>query len=287
MTAYHLGCPIWANRAWLGSLYAEGTRQADFLARYAEVFSCVEGNSTFYALPSASTVEKWAADTPASFRFTFKIPRTVSHDGMLEGGHAELERFFGILAPLGERLGPFMVQLSPSFGPDRLGVLDNFLSRVPSEYRYVVEVRHPKFFDEGRAEHALDELLDRRGAGRCHFDTRPLFAAKAKDPSTIQTQTRKPRVPMRKTVIARQPFIRFIGHNDVRATTGWLDQWADTVASWIGDGQQPYVFMHAPDDYYAPRLARAFHHLLRRRLPELPEHPPWPGEVPESQLGLL
>lgn len=284
MPAYHLGCPIWANRAWLGNLYAPGTRQADFLASYAAIFDAVEGNSTFYALPSEATVLDWRDKTPDTFRFTFKLPRAVTHDTLLEGPPEPVAHFFERMAPLGPRLGPFLVQLSASFGPARLGVLDRFLAQLPAEHRYAVEVRNLAFF--GPAEAELDALLEARGAARCHFDTTPLFAAAKKDPTTIQTQSRKPRVPARDSVVAGQPFLRFIGQNDVRQSTGWLDRWAETVAGWIRSGYTPYVFMHAPDDFYAPRLARAFHHLLRRRLPDLPEHPAWPGET-EEQLGLF
>lgn len=278
-----VGCPIWANRAWLGNLFHPKTKA--LLSAYASVFDTVEGNSTFYALPSEPSVARWAEETPEAFRFCFKIPRGVSHDTMLEGQRAELDRFFDRLAPLGSRLGPFMVQLSNRFGPDRLDVLDRFLAELPTQHRYVVEVRHLAFF--GNAEAELDALLAARNVGRCHFDTTALFAAKKKDPTTLHTQSRKPRVPARQSVIAEQPFLRFVGQNDVRATSGWLDRWAETVADWLRAGLEPYVFMHAPDDLYAPRLARTFHYLVRRRIPELPEHPPWPGEQEEGQLGLL
>ncbi len=278
----HLGCPIWANRAWIGNVFASTTKQSGLLAAYAQVFDAVEGNSTFYALPSEASVERWAEDTPETFRFCFKLPRAVTHDTLLEGARDELARFFARVAPLGPRRGPFMVQLSNQFGPDRLRVLDAFLAELPSEHRFVVEVRHLAFF--GAAERELDALLAARGVGRCHFDTTALFAAKKRDATTMHTQSRKPRVPARDSVIADQPFLRFVGQNDVRATSGWLDRWADTVAGWIRAGHAPYVFMHAPDDLYAPRLARTFHYLLRRRLPDLAEHPAWPGEV-EAEAG--
>lgn len=278
----HLGCPIWANRAWIGNVFSAQTKQSALLAAYAQVFDSVEGNSTFYALPSADSVARWADDTPESFRFCFKLPRAVTHDTMLEGAKSELQQCFDRLAPLGPRLGPFMVQLSNRFGPERLRVLDDFLGALPGAWKYVVEVRHDAFF--GPAERDLDALLEARGVGRCHFDTTALFAAKKRDATTMHTQSRKPRVPARSTVIAGQPFLRFVGQNDVRATSGWLDRWAQTVAGWLREGLEPYVFMHAPDDLYAPRLARTFHYLLRRRLPELPEHPQWPGEA-EADSG--
>ena len=57
---YYLGCPSWSEPAWRGSLYPEGSRSADFLPLYAQVFNAVEGNTTFYAKPSVDTVARWA-----------------------------------------------------------------------------------------------------------------------------------------------------------------------------------------------------------------------------------
>ena len=113
---YYLGCPGWGLRAWVGRLFPAGTKSTDYLARYADVFNTVEGNTTFYALPAADQVERWRAQVPASFRFCFKFPRAISHDRMLavdcERGVAE---FLARVTPLGERLGTLFVQLPPRF----------------------------------------------------------------------------------------------------------------------------------------------------------------------------
>ena len=43
---YYLGCPGWGMKTWIGRLFPPGTRTTDFLARYAEVFNTVEGNTS-------------------------------------------------------------------------------------------------------------------------------------------------------------------------------------------------------------------------------------------------
>ncbi|WP_425313965.1 hypothetical protein [Shewanella salipaludis] len=67
---------------------------------------------------------------------------------------------------------------------------------------------------------------------------------------------------------------------------------------WLGEGKQPYLFIHTPDNAGAPELALRLYQKLRHRLamdaespqarlklPELALLPPEPQQ-PQSQLGL-
>ena len=60
----HVGCSGWSYRDWRGVVYPAGAATSTWFAHYAELFDTVELNSTFYRLPAASTVEKWAAQAP-------------------------------------------------------------------------------------------------------------------------------------------------------------------------------------------------------------------------------
>ena len=80
---YFLGCPIWGNKEWAGELFAPDVVQKDFLKQYASVFNTVEGNTTFYGLPSEKAAMRWLSDTPSGFRFALKFPRAISHDKRL------------------------------------------------------------------------------------------------------------------------------------------------------------------------------------------------------------
>ena len=112
---YHLGCPGWGVKTWVGRLFPTGTRPTEFLERYARVFNTVEGNTTFYALPAPDIVERWRDQVPAEFRFCFKFPREVSHDKLLIDCAAEVETFLARVAPLGAKLGTLFLQLPPRF----------------------------------------------------------------------------------------------------------------------------------------------------------------------------
>ncbi len=289
---FYLGCPVWAHAPWRGKFFTAEAKREEFLPQYAEVFNTAEGNATFYGLPAAETVARWAEEAPASFRFCLKFPRVITHDHALAGTGAEEEtrRFLGRVSPLGAKLGPFFLQLHQSFGADQLGLLESYLRGLPREFSYAVEVRHPDFFDGGAKERAFEALLADVGMDRAIFDSRGLFASKATDAVTLEAQRRKPRGLARFTAVGRRPFVRFVGDPDIARNDAILRGWADVVAKWIAEGRTPFFFTHHPDDAYAPELARRFQAMMRERSALVPPPAVWPAErEPRAaeQLGLF
>ncbi len=118
----------------------------------------VEGNTTFYAIPSAETVARWRAETPVTFRFCFKIPRSISHTPNLGNHRQETLFFVQRMHGSGERLGTMFLQLPPAFSPVQLEQLRAFLNFWPTDMRLAVEVRHPDFVEVEHAE-MLNALL--------------------------------------------------------------------------------------------------------------------------------
>lgn len=276
---YFLGCPIWANKAWVGELFTSTAKNDDYLSQYAQVFNTVEGNTTFYGMPTATTVAKWRAATPPTFQFCFKFPQAITHRKRLNDAEAETELFLETLAPLGERLGSFLLQLPPSFAVADVPALERYILALPQTYRYAVEVRHPDFFDDGNHEADINGLLRNLGVERVHFDTRPLRAAPPTfDSHTAEAQRKKPDLPVRFDALTDFPMVRYVSHPDIAANDEWLAEWAVVVAEWIQEGKHPYFFVHSPDDFYAPRLARRFHTLLGDLI-EVGTFPPFPAEA--------
>ncbi|MEM8865932.1 MAG: DUF72 domain-containing protein, partial [Planctomycetota bacterium] len=107
------------------------------------------------------------------------------------------------------------------------------------------------------------------------------------DPIEAKSQDRKPRSPYRTTVTGARPMVRYVGRNDLASVDRWTAEWAGTVAGWISAGLTPYVFLHAPDDAFAPLFAERFHSALQQRLPDLPALPPWPGRTAPKQQSLF
>lgn len=282
---YFLGCPSWSENAWRESLYPEDARSNEFLSLYSQVFNAVEGNTTFYARPASSTVQRWADVLPDDFRFTAKFPGDISHGGDLRLQLQAAETFIQLLAPLGKRVAPFWLQLSASFTPQRLSELVTFIDELKCPL--AVEVRNMAFFEKGDDERMLNRLLLERGVERICLDSRALFSCVSSDPAVLHAQSKKPKVPARPAALTQFPQVRFIGHPVLEANDPFLVQWVAKVAAWIEEGRTPYVFLHTPDNLEAPLLARRFHSQLMERLPGLPPLVELERAPPVQQLGLL
>jgi uncharacterized protein YecE (DUF72 family) len=279
---YYLGCPGWGIPTWVGRLFPPKTRSTDFLARYAEVFNTVEGNTTFYALPQADSVARWREQVGPSFRFCFKFPRAITHDRLLHDCAASVATFIDRVSPLGDLLGTLFLQLPPRFGPGQLPLLRSFLAALPSGFRYAVELRDPAFFVAGPAEDEAVALLRERGVDLVLMDTRGIHSSKALEHADVRG--RKPALPVVMRATAAQPLVRFVPHETFDENRRFLEPWTKKLAAWIAEGKRPYFFMHAPDDTHAPENAYAFHAMLRAHA-DVGELPPWPS-LPR-QLGLF
>ncbi|MEM7271591.1 MAG: DUF72 domain-containing protein [Actinomycetota bacterium] len=280
-----VGCAMWANRPWVGRFFPAATPPGRELVPYATWCTAVEGNTTFYGVPSPDTVERWAEDAPDDFRFMFKLPRTITHDRRLRHVADELDGFLAAIDPLGGRADPLSVQLPASFGPDDLAVLDDFLTNVPSDRTWGVEVRHPAFAAGGSDERRFTDLLAVHGAERIIIDTRAVFAGPCETPAEKEAFERKPRLAVRPVAIGRIPIVRFIGQTAPEANPEWWAKWVPKVAQWLDEGREPIVFIHTPDNDVAPELARRFHAEVAALVPDLA---PLPDPIrPAAQLKLI
>ena len=91
--------------------------------------------------------------------------REITHEQNLVGAEAEVEYFLNTMVELGDRLGPLLLQLPPSFDVEGMGVLEDFLDRLPEGFRYAVEVRHRSWLGSD-----LPEMLRERGAALTLID---------------------------------------------------------------------------------------------------------------------
>ena len=103
-------------------------------------------DSTFYGTPRPASVRGWAAAAPADFRFAVKVPRQFTHEAGLVGVQGDLLDFIYTAQQLGDKLGVILFQFPPSFGPERLPVLQTCLSSLPGGVRYAVEIRHSSWY---------------------------------------------------------------------------------------------------------------------------------------------
>jgi len=166
-----LGTQGWSYPDWIGVFYPPRSKQEHYLPFYVQVFDTVELDTTFYHPPRASVVRSWEKYAPAHFRFAAKVPQRITHEAKLAAMGEHLQAFIAALDPLGEKLGPLLVQLPAEFawGSDELGLLDRFLAAKPHDVRLAVELRsaswhRPETFD----------LLRRRDAALAWTEWRAL-----------------------------------------------------------------------------------------------------------------
>jgi uncharacterized protein YecE (DUF72 family) len=280
--AFYIGCAVWGYKDWVGDLFPPGSKQGDFLSLYSRRLTTTEGNTTFYATPKSEVVRRWATETPKTFRFCFKLPREVSHEGPLAAQVKTTREFIDRMAALGERLGPFFLQLPPGYRADKIDDLERWLASWPSEYRLAVEVRHDDWYAEPN-ETALMELLSRYNTGRVVMDVRPLSAGPlpGAEENLQRARDNKPDVPMHPLRSSDIALVRYIGHPDPALNEPLLDEWAERVAAWLADGTKVYFFCHCPDERRSPALCRA----LQRRLERLADVPPLPWDALDPGMG--
>ena len=278
---FFIGCPMWGYKEWVGSFFPARTPAGDFLHLYSRRLTAVEGNTVFYALPSAEIVARWREETPPTFRICPKVSRGISHEARLDQTRDEALFFVERMRGLGSRLGPIFLQLPPAFGPAQLSQLETFLAFWPTDARLAVEVRHPDFYREQHAS-VLNALLTRYHAARVMMDTRPIRTGSAEEQAVLQARERKPNLPIQIAATADFAFLRYIGHPRMEVNLSFLDNWAQQIAQWLKQGMTVYVFCHCPFEKHSPDICAA----LYQRVGALQPLPPlsWQDEADASEM---
>ncbi|MFP2874049.1 DUF72 domain-containing protein [Acetobacter tropicalis] len=144
------------------------------LQRYATRLSCVEINSSFYRPHRRTTYERWAASVPPSFQFSLKLPRAITHDRRLVDCQPLIEKFAEETSGLGDKRGPILVQLPPSFSYPG-DIAEHFLEELKNLFPgpIVLEPRHASWFVP-----EVDHMLGRQQVSRVAADpAKPISAA--------------------------------------------------------------------------------------------------------------
>ena len=161
---YRLGTSGYNYPEWKGSFYPEKMPSSRMLPFYAERFSTVEINYTFYRMPSEKTIEGWVEATPDGFLFTLKASRRITHHAKLQACEELASLLFQRARGLGEKLGIVLFQLPPYFKKD-VETLAGFLDLVPSDIRAAFEFRSKSWLSDD-----VYELLRSHGAALCVKD---------------------------------------------------------------------------------------------------------------------
>lgn len=147
-----VGTSGYQYKFWRGSFYPEGCKEADMLVEFGKRLPTVEVNNTFYRMPKAEVMQRWATQVPDDFRFAVKASRRITHIKRLKECGDDVRYLLGAASALGHKLGIVLFQLPPNLKCD-LGRLDGLLAALDPAQRYTVEFRHESWF--------TDEVFDK------------------------------------------------------------------------------------------------------------------------------
>ncbi|HEX2832424.1 MAG TPA: DUF72 domain-containing protein [Thermoanaerobaculia bacterium] len=224
------GTSGYSYKEWKGTFYPSDLPASKMLSFYAGHFGSVEINATFYRMPEAKTLAKWATEVPDTFTFVLKAPQRITHQKKLVGIEDDLHFFFDTAATLGSQLGPILFQLPPYFKKD-IDKLRGLLSRLPEGTRAALETRHDSWLSDD-----VYDVLREHDAAFVAADTDEI-----EDPATIFTPT------------ASWGYLR-LRRSDY--SDQQLKDWARRVegTSW----SDAYVFFKHEDEGKGPAFAKRF-----------------------------
>lgn len=208
------------------SEYPPEFKGASRLTYYASLFSSVEINSSFYKVPKAATVEKWRDSVPHLFRFTFKIPKAVTHAKGLQFSVEELEVFAETASLVGNKRGCLLLQLPPSVKRERQEELEGILECLSYEakgWNIAVEFRDPSWYNR-----EMYRVLQGYGASMVEQDL--------------------PKCPTPQVTVT-QDFVYLRFHGPEVAYRGSYDDvfllaHANRIATWLKDGRKVYAYFN-------------------------------------------
>ncbi|MEO5596463.1 MAG: DUF72 domain-containing protein [Lysobacteraceae bacterium] len=107
----------------------------------------MEINSSFYRSHQRKTYSRWAEEVPDDFRFSVKLPKSITHQARLRDADALIAAFAEEVGGLGARLGGVLIQLPPSLAFDAdLGAAFLSAMRLHIGCPLALEPRHPSWF---------------------------------------------------------------------------------------------------------------------------------------------
>jgi uncharacterized protein YecE (DUF72 family) len=236
-----IGTSGWSYDHWEPALYPPGLPARSRLARYAEAFSTVELNSSFYRWPRPAAFLAWQQRLPAGFRLSVKAPRGLTHGKRLYAPEAWVQRIAACWHELGDKRAVLLVQLGPGHARDDAR-LAYFLEVLPWWVRVAVEFRHPSWQHED-----VFALLETHGAAYC-------VMSGARLPCVLRTT-------------AAFAYARMHGPDDDQLYGGSytddnLSWWADRIGEWERLGKDVFVYFNNDGDANAVRNASTLRALL-------------------------
>lgn len=235
----YVGCARWIVPAWAGKIYPTLAKEKDYLEYYGRSFNAIELNATHYKLYEEAAIKKWTARVIGDdFVFCPKMYQGITHDGLLSDKSHLLSAFLKSTEPFGNLLGPVFIQLSENFSPGRKEELFTFLSTLPTDMSFFLEIRHPAWFARMDDREEWARALNQNNIGAVITDV----------------GGRRDCAHMYCTI--PKTFVRYVSDGTLQMDYARIDAWAIRIKNWIDrDLQEVYFFIHTADEIFAPELA--------------------------------
>jgi uncharacterized protein YecE (DUF72 family) len=218
----------------------------DWLPYYAQHFSTVEINRSFYRLPTYKQFHVWAEQTATypDFLFAVKASRYITHIKKLFDPQEAITRLITSASGLGKHLGPFLYQLPPNWRANTER-LEQFIKLLPQAQQAAFEFRDPSWF-QSETFASLGQILNTAGSAL-------VLAIGGPCPTPLD-------VPC----IGPFRYLRFHhGSQGIGLSEDELVLWAKRLSIDIAEGRQIYAYFNNDAEGYAIRDAMRFHELLR------------------------
>ena len=237
------GTSGWNYNRWIGPFYPRGTTGDRMLSLYSRIFTAVEIDSTFYAIPSPETVKKWASVTPENFLFTAKIPKAITHENSFSGVEGIFNEFISVMSLLGKKLGCLLFQLPPTVSYRNSG--DSFLKfikNLPDKPAFSVEFRNGDWYNSV----ILEEMRKRN-----------ISVAWSDNPHT----------PAFHSCTARHIYLRLVGDRSISESSfgkvisdrsADMRRWSANLLDHRDDVDRAFVFANNHYAGFGPATARMF-----------------------------
>jgi uncharacterized protein YecE (DUF72 family) len=235
-----IGTSGWHYASWWGPFFPAGIRKKDALRYYSSRFYAAELNAPFYRTPTFEAVQGWYDQTPASFRFSWKGSKFITHWKRLsERSDNSLALLETRIAILKEKAGPILFQLPPQMSMDRER-LASFLKMLNPSGRYTFEFRHPSWYAP-----AIFELLTEHDAALCLSDHAAAPAPWERTASWVYIR-------------GHGPTGRYHGNYSDKA----LEEWTASIRKWRRQGRDVWCFFDNDVKSAAPADAERLLQLL-------------------------
>jgi uncharacterized protein YecE (DUF72 family) len=234
----YIGCAKWGRPEWVGKIYPPKTKEKNFLDQYLKHYNSIELNITHYKIYGPAGIKKWAEKIgDRDFQFCPKMYQGITHRGKLKGKDFLTNEFLRGVRAFEKHLGPIFVQVSDGFSPNRKKELFDYLSSLPKDLQFFLEVRHPGWFAKPGIQKEMFETLSSLNMGAVITDT-----AGRRDCAHMHLTVPK-------------AFIRYVGNSLHKTDHTRIDAWIERMKYWLDHGlEELYFFMHMHDEATSPEL---------------------------------